>query len=75
MNADKIALRDRVLGREEEMVTRLFHLAFHAESEAAQCAALRDLFDHAFGRPPQPCDGDGQGGPIRVITRVPGPDD
>jgi len=36
-------------------------------------AACRELLDRAYGRSPQPIDGDGQGGPmiINVITGVP----
>jgi hypothetical protein len=73
MNAEKIALRDRIRARGEEIVDRMFHLAFKGKDEAVQCAALCDLFDGGRGRPAQPHDGDGEGGPItfNVITSSP----
>ena len=70
MSADKIALRDRCRVKDSEHVSYLEHIA-------VRVAAIRELFDRGHGRCPQPIDGDGQGGPIviRVVTRVPGPDD
>lgn len=76
MNAEKIALRDRIRAREEEIVSHMFHLAFHGESESVQLGALHGLFDRGWGRPVQPHDGDGEGGPITFLvnTGVPEPD-
>ena len=55
----------------------MFYLAFQGESEAVQLGALHGLFDRGWGRPVQPHDGDGQGGPITfsIITGVPEPSD
>jgi hypothetical protein len=77
MNTEKIALRDRIRLREKEIVDHMFYLAFHGESEAVQLGALHGLFDRGWGRPVQPHDGDGQGGPITfsIITGVPEPSD
>jgi hypothetical protein len=49
----------------------------HGKTENIRCAAIRDGLAYAWGRPPQPIDGDGAGGPIiiKIITQVPGPDD
>ena len=77
MSADKIALRDRCRVKDPEHVSYLEHIAANDKSGAVRVAAIRELFDRGHGRCPQPIDGDGQGGPIviRVVTRVPGPDD
>jgi hypothetical protein len=72
MNTEKIALRDRIRLREKEIVDHMFYLACHGESEAVQLGALHGLFDRGWGRPVQPHDGDGQGGPVN--TGVPEPD-
>ena len=76
MNTEKIALRDRIRLREKEIVDHMFHLAFHGDSQAVQLGAMHGLLDRGWGRPVQPHDGDGQGGPmtLMVYTGVPEPD-
>lgn len=51
----------------------LVHVATNGESEAARVSAASAILDRGYGKPPQPHDGDGQGGPIKleVITGVP----
>jgi hypothetical protein len=77
MSADKIALRDRCRVKDSGHVSYLEQIAANDKSGAVRVAAIRELFDRGHGRCPQPIDGDGLGGPIviRVVTRVPGPDD
>ena len=63
--------------KDSEHVSYLEHIAANDKSGAVRVAAIRELFDRGHGRCPQPIDGDRLGGPIviRVVTRVPGPDD
>lgn len=77
MNADKLAFRDRFRAKEVELADSLINLALHGSTEQIRLAATERCIDRGWGRPPQPVDGDGQGGPvtIRITTRVPGPDD
>ena len=42
----------------------LARLAEHAESESARVQAIGMLLDRGYGKPAQPVDGDGEGGPI-----------
>ena len=75
--------KDNLPGREKlrlaasEMGDELIRLVLHGKTENIRCAAIRDGLAYAWGRPPQPIDGDGAGGPIiiKIITQVPGPDD
>jgi hypothetical protein len=48
-------------------------LALHAENEAVQVAACKELLDRAIGRAVQPHTGEGAEGPviIQVVTGVP----
>lgn len=48
----------------------LARLAEEAESEAVRVQAIKEILDRAYGKSAQPVDGDGEGGPIRVITRI-----
>jgi len=36
--------------------------------EAAQVAAAQAILDRGWGKPTQPIDGDGQGGPVRMVV-------
>lgn len=49
-------------------VERLRQL-MHDPSGAVAVSAIRELLDRGFGKSPQPHDGDGQGGPVRIIFR------
>jgi hypothetical protein len=44
-------------------IENLVWLAEHAESQATQVAAIKELLDRAYGKAPQPHDCDGLGGP------------
>jgi hypothetical protein len=57
----------RALAQEHtpEALEKLVHLMRHAESEAAQIAAIRELLDRAHGRPTQPLAGE-DGGPVAI---------
>jgi hypothetical protein len=37
---------------------------------AARVSAAQALLDRGWGKAPQPLDGDGEGGPINVITEI-----
>ena len=45
-------------------------VANRAEAEAVRKGALDSLLDRAYGKPAQPVDGDGEGGPISVINEI-----
>jgi hypothetical protein len=62
--------------REEDIVTHLFDLAFHASSEQAQVGSLRELLDRGWGRPFQPVTGADGLGPVvlQVCTGVATPE-
>lgn len=51
------------------VIERLGWLASNAESEAAQIAASKEILDRAYGKSPQPLDGDGDGGDIKLAVR------
>lgn len=78
MNADKIALRDKCRAYDDRNISILARIAAdEAAPHSARISAIGMLLERAHGRPPQPIDGDGVGGPIsiEIITQVPGPDD
>ena len=76
MNAEKIAFRHRFRAKEVELADNLITLALHGKTEQIRLAATERCIDRGWGRPPQPHDGDGQGGPmtLMVYTGVPEPD-
>lgn len=39
-----------------------------AAPEAAQVSAAQAILDRGWGKPTQPIDGDGQGGPVRMVV-------
>lgn len=41
-----------------------------AEAEAVRKGALDSILDRAYGKPTQPVDGDGDGGPIRTVNEI-----
>lgn len=49
----------------EEVAPELKRIALKAENEATRVAAIKEIFDRAFGKASQPVDGDGEGGPVR----------
>lgn len=53
----------RALAQEHspEAIQKLVHLMRHAETEATQIAAIRELLDRAHGRPTQPLAGEDEG--------------
>lgn len=56
----------------EQAVEELAKLARSARSESARVMAINSLLDRAWGKAPQPIDGDGEGGPItfQKVERV-----
>ncbi len=77
MNVEKLAFRDRFRAKEVELADNRINLALHGTTEQIRLAATERCIDRGWGRPPQPVDGDGAGGPvlIRVSTGVPTPPD
>ena len=70
MNADKLAFRDRFRAKEVELADNLINLALHGKTEQIRLAATERCIDRGWGRPPQPHDGDGQGGPMTLIGPI-----
>src|ERR1700736_509063 len=68
MDAEKIAFRDRFRAKEVELADNLIHLALHGKTEQIRLAATERCIDRGWGRPPQPHDGDGQGGPMTLMV-------
>lgn len=63
----KANARVRDLAREytEVAIETLAQVAQVGESEAARVSAATALLDRGWGKPAQPLDGDGEGGPIQ----------
>lgn len=57
-----------------EAVKELARLITHAESEAARVAAIKEMFDRAYGKSPQAMTGEGGEGPvsIEIIRKIVG---
>ncbi len=53
-----------------EAVRELARLATKAESEQARVSAIKEILDRAYGKSPQPHDGDGEGGAIQHAIRI-----
>ena len=62
----KASAKVRDLAREytEQALQVLVQIATEGESEAARVAAANAILDRGYGKPSQPIDGDGEGGPI-----------
>lgn len=62
----------RMLARKHspQAFRELARLAEKAESEAVRVQAIKEILDRAYGKSVQPVDGDGEGGPIRLITKI-----
>jgi hypothetical protein len=74
--AARKSLRERCQENELKHVEELEWIAAHSENHSARISAIGMLFDRGRGKPVQPHDGDGQGGPITflVTTGVPEPE-
>jgi len=57
----------------EMAIQTLAGIAQNGEGESARVAAANALLDRGWGKPVQPHDGDGEGGPVQfvVMTGVP----
>lgn len=52
----------------EMAIQSLAGIAQNGESEAARVAAINALLDRGWGKPVQPHDGDGEGGPVQLTV-------
>ena len=57
-------VRDAAREHTEAAIQVLVDIALAGESEAARVAAANAILDRGYGKPTQPDDGDGEGGPI-----------
>lgn len=65
------ALRDLARAHAEEGINTLVAIMNDdATPPAARVAAVKELLDRGFGKAPQPMDGDGEGGAIKVIQTI-----
>ncbi|MGY2052401.1 DUF5681 domain-containing protein [Methylobacterium sp. JK268] len=64
----KAIARVRDLAREhtETAIAVLVEIATEGESEAARVSAASAILDRGYGKPTQPVDGDGEGGPVSL---------
>lgn len=53
-----------------EVVEGLVRLFREADSDTARIAAAKEILDRGYGKPTQPIDGDGEGGPVRMVNEI-----
>lgn len=60
----------RVMARKHgpRMIGLLVKVAEESDSHAARVAAIKEVLDRGYGKPVQPHDGDGEGGPIKLTV-------
>ena len=66
VNKATATIREMARKYAPEALQELGRLALSADSEAAKVAAIKEILDRAYGKSPQPLDGDGEGSPVRV---------
>ena len=74
----KAAVLERYRERGIELADAMLEIALNKKTfSPTRIAAIDKIQDRIFGKPPQPHDGDGQGGSIvlQVFTGVPEPDE
>jgi len=66
-------IRSLARSHTDTALAALASIARNGTSESARVAASVALLDRGWGKPTQPVDGDGEGGPVRfvVVTGVP----
>lgn len=64
-------LRDLAREHTESAVNTLISIMASAEQPpAARVAAAKEILDRGYGKAPQPMDGDGEGGAIKLIQTI-----
>ena len=53
----------------EMAIQTLAGIAQNGEQEAARVRAAEALLDRGWGKPTQPVDGDGEGGPVQLVVK------
>lgn len=69
-------IRELARDNTEVAFAELLKIALHGESESARVAAIKEIFDRAWGKAAQPHTGDGGKGPVKMVVswRDPEPD-
>jgi hypothetical protein len=69
---NKITVDIRALAQQHGpmAIRELVRLVQSAENEGTRVAAIKELLDRAYGKAPQPMDGDGRGGPIQTVVTI-----
>ena len=65
-NKSSMEIRELVRQHAPDVVIELARLAQEAVSEQARVSAIKELLDRGYGKSPQPHDGDGEGGAIKL---------
>ena len=70
VNKATASIRELARKYAPDALEELSRLARKADSETARVSAIKELLDRAYGKSPQPMDGDGEGGPILVVNKI-----
>lgn len=69
-NKSTADIRDLMRNYTAAAAAELARLAVEAESEAARVAAIKEIFDRAYGKSAQPHVGDDDLPPIQTVARI-----
>jgi hypothetical protein len=65
-NKSTAQIRQAAQKHGEAAISALVKLMNSAESEAARVSAIKEILDRGYGKAPQPIDGDGEGGAVKI---------
>jgi hypothetical protein len=68
VNETTKTIREKAREHTDTALAVLVQIAQASESDAARVSAANALLDRGWGKPSQPVDGDGEGGPIQVTA-------
>lgn len=70
VNQTTVQLRELARQHAGDMLTVLLQIAKAGESEAARVSAANALLDRGYGKPSTVLNGDGDGGPVELMSRI-----
>lgn len=70
VNQTTLQLRELAREHAGDMVAVLLNIAKAGESEAARVSAANALLDRGYGKPSTVLNGDGDGGPVELMSRI-----
>lgn len=68
MSKSLTEIRSLARSHTETALSALAGIAQNGQSESARVAASVALLDRGWGKPSQPVDGDGEGGPVQLVV-------